>query len=364
MPALFRGRRAVTLENERLQVTVLEGGGHIAEVRDRRTGISPLWTPTWPSMEPDTFDAAVHRQYGDGAEARLLSGIMGHNICLDLFGAPSPAEAAAGMTVHGEAPVTPFEITVDGCSLTSRATLPIAQMRFERRLTLHGSCVHVQEIVENLAAQDRPIGWTQHVTLGPPFLQKGATEFRASVTRSQVYERRFGDSDYLAAGARFEWPTAPMRDGRSIDLQIFTSAERSSADTTHLVDLARRDAFFVAFTPEFRLAFGYVWRRADFPWLGIWEENSSRSGSPWHGRELTRGMEFGVSPFPETRREMIDRGRWFCVPGFTWLQARSHITAEYWIVTQHASRVPETLSWPAASEEPAGSTSEPARSTR
>ena len=28
-------------------------------------------------------------------------------------------------------------------------------------------------------------------------------------------------------------------------------------------------------SPASKLAFGYVWRRADFPWLGIWEENHS-----------------------------------------------------------------------------------------
>jgi hypothetical protein len=32
----FRGRRAVTIENDAIRVTVLEGGGHIAEIRDRR----------------------------------------------------------------------------------------------------------------------------------------------------------------------------------------------------------------------------------------------------------------------------------------------------------------------------------------
>ena len=62
----------------------------------------------------------------------------------------------------------------------------------------------------------------------------------------------------------------------------------------------------MAFTPEFQLAFGYVWTQADFPWMGIWEENRSRQQPPWNGREVTRGMEFGVSPFPESRRQMID----------------------------------------------------------
>ena len=71
---------------------------------------------------------------------------------------------------------------------------------------------------------------------------------------------------------------------------------------------------FVAFSPDTRLAFGYVWRRADFPWLGIWEENQSRTHAPWNGRAVTRGLEFGVSPMPESRRAMVERGRLFDTP--------------------------------------------------
>ena len=173
-----------------------------------------------------------------------------------------------------------------------------------------------------MTACDRPIGWTEHVTLGPPFLRKGLTQFRASATRSQVIEHGFGADDYLIAGAAFDWPYAPRIDGGTADLRRFTGAEASSAYTAHLMDPAIVDAFFVAFCPATRLAFGYVWTRVDFPWLGIWEENHSRRGAPWNGGTLTRGMEFGVSPMPETRRAMIDRGRLFDVPTYRWIPAK------------------------------------------
>ncbi len=205
----YRGRVAATIESDRFRVTVLREGGHIAEIFDKDSGINPLWTPHWPSIEPSSFDPVRDREYGTGAEARLLSGIMGHNVCLDLFGGPSDEEAAAGMTVHGEAPVVPYEITGDGDELVLRAALPRAQLRFERRIGLRDRGVRIREIVENIASHDRPVGWTQHVTLGPPFLEKGATEFRSSATQSRVYGGAFGDDDYLRQDAIFEWPYAP-----------------------------------------------------------------------------------------------------------------------------------------------------------
>ena len=339
----YRGRRAVSIENAHLRVTVLVEGGHIAEVLDKRSGMNPLWTPHWESIEPSTFNLSQHASHGGPADGPLLAGIMGHNLCVDIFGGPSAEEAAAGLTVHGEGSVAPYFIDALGDTLLARADFPRAALTFERRLDLRNASVVVSETVTNVSDCDRPIGWTQHVTLGPPFLRHGVTEFRASATRSKVFESQFGPADYLVAGATFDWPNAPALDGRGIDLRRYTDKTASSAYTAHLMDPSRSDAFFVAYDPEARLAFGYVWRRADFPWMGIWEENRSRPGSPWNNRAVTRGMEFGVSPFPETRREMLERGRMFDTPTFRWIPARTAVTVQYRIVTAEADRVPDTL---------------------
>jgi hypothetical protein len=346
----YRGRRAVTLEDDHLRVTVLEGGGHIAEVFHKASGVNPLWTPPWPSIDPAAYDPEHHPAYGDGIDASLLAGIMGHNLCLDIFGGPSAEEAAAGLPVHGEVSTLRFDIELpkrSGDDLVLNALLPMAHLQLERRLALGArpGTVRVRETVSNLSAIDHPVGWTEHVTLGPPFLERGETRFRGSAGRSMVFPSAFGAADYLAAGAEFEWPSAPRIDGGIADLQVFTGAPASSAYTAHLLREAEH-AFFVAFSPRARLAFGYVWRRADFPWLGIWEENASRSQPPWNGQTLARGMEFGVSPFPETRREMIERQRLFGMPTYRWIPAASSATVEYWIVAMAAETVPETLEWP------------------
>jgi hypothetical protein len=339
----FRGRRAVSLENDAVRVTVLEGGGHIAEILDKPSGVNPLWIPKWPSIEPAAFDRQRHAQYGAGAEAKLLAGIMGHNICLDCFGGPTDEEAAAGLTVHGEGPVVPYAIDKNDGGMLMRADLPLAPLRIERQIDLEGRRIRIRERVENLAHHDRPIGWTQHVTLGAPFLEKGVTQFRASATKSLVYANPFGDDDYLKRGAVFDWPHAPRERGGTSDLQIFTGLPASSAYTAHLMDPARERSYFLAYSPASRLAFGYIWRRADFPWLGIWEENLSRKNPPWNGAELTRGMEFGVSPIPETRRQMIERGPLFDTPTFRWIPAKTRVEVEYYAELRQASVIPESL---------------------
>jgi hypothetical protein len=179
----YRGRRAAVLENDALRVTVLEEGGHIAEIFDKRSGVNPLWTPPWPSIEPSTYSSSGCPEYGDGSDARLLAGIMGHNLCVDIFGGPSEAEAAAGLTAHGEASVVRYELDVSAGNMTAAAALPHAGLRVEREVALVDRAVRIRETVENLTSCDRPIGWTQHVTSG---------------LRLRVETRRFSLARHLA----------------------------------------------------------------------------------------------------------------------------------------------------------------------
>lgn len=338
----YRNRRAVRIENEQVRLTVLVEGGHIAEFTDKASGVNPLWTPPWPSIEPSAWNPIRTPQYGDDAEARLLAGIMGHNLCLDLFGGPSAEEAAAGISVHGEASVLPYEISAGPGSLTARLTLPASQLGFERRIELAGKTAHITETVENLTAWDRPIAWTQHVTLGPPFIVPGETEFRAPATLSKVTESDFtGGKGYMEPGAEFVWPFVPHKDGGTVDMRVFPALEVSGAFSTHLMDAEGGRAFFLAWSPASKILFGYIWDGRDFPWLGIWEENRLRTHKPWNGQTITRGMEFGVSPMPETRHAMIERGTLFGEKGYRWLPARARVTVNYSAFIDTADSIPE-----------------------
>jgi hypothetical protein len=59
-------------------------------------------------------------------------------------------------------------------------------------------------------------------------------------------------------------------------------------------------------------------------------------------------LEFGVSPFPESRRAMVDRGNLFGVPTYRWLGARSRAEVEYWVMLRPADTIPERLERPRA----------------
>jgi hypothetical protein len=343
---LFHGRKAFQLENDLLRVTVLLEGGHIAEVFDKRARVSPLWIPHWKSIEPSRFNPNKPAPFGPAPDGPLLAGIMGHNLCLDIFGGPTDDEAAAGLTAHGEGSVLAYSIVEAGNTLTMSLTLPLAQLDFTRVLTLDGETVRIHESIQNRSGVDRPIGWTQHVTLSPPFLNPATTQFRASMARSIVAETDPGKAMYLVPGCEFTWPNAPAANGSLSSLEQMHPTAPASGYTAHVADPAQPHTYFVAWEPRYKLAFGYIWKTADFPWMGIWEENCSRTASPWDSKTITRGMEFGVSPFPESRRAMVERSRLLGTPTFRWMPAYGRLETEYCILSSVAENIPSKLDWP------------------
>lgn len=343
----YLSRRAVVIGNEHLRVTVVSEGGHIAEVFHKATGVNPLWTPTFAGTEPSAFGAEQERLFGNGVEAKLLCGILGHNLCLDLFGGPSPEEFAAGMTAHGEASVLPYQLEERDGALVCDLHMPLAQLHFQRTVTLQGEDVRIRESVTNLAAFDRPLAWTQHVTLGPPYLDPRTTEFRMTGDRAATIVEDLGAPGYLAKGRLFAWPYAPLTDGRTLDARRMKPEPPASSYIAIRMMPQSAHASWTAWSPESKLAISYVWQRSDFPWLGIWEENRARAFSPWNGGEVARGLEFGTSPFPESRRAMVERGRLLDMPCFRWLPALATLEVEYWIRTAVTQEIPEVVGPPA-----------------
>ena len=352
----FRGRRAVTLENERIAVTATLGGGHIASVVLKGdgpgAGVNPLWVPIWPTIEPTDYNPLKHEAlYGKPPEGPLLASILGQNICLDFFGPPSPEETASGIASHGEGPVAMWDVLsrkaeAGRVTLVYGATLPSAQMTVRRKITLsppfgklkaalsmaegpQGAAAWIEETVNNQSALDRPFGWCQHVTTGPPFLEKGVTLLDMSATWGQVFPREFSKAQRLKTAAEFSWPNAPGADGKDVDLRPAPNTEASSDLTTQAMDPAREWVWCTATNPKQRVVFGYVWKRADFPWVVNWEECYGRKHSPWNGKTMARGMEFSTTPFPVTRREAVTVGKLHDTPTYRWIPARGEITVVY-----------------------------------
>ena len=61
---------------------------------------------------------------------------------------------------------------------------------------------------------------------------------------------------------------------------------------------------------------------------------------------LLRALGNRARLLAETRRQMVDRNRLFGTPAYKWIPARGKLEAEYWIVSNIADVIPESLAWP------------------
>ena len=215
----YHGRRAWTLKNDKISLVVTPGGGSYrqpdAQQRAWRQSESIL-AASLAERQPGAWSRYGDR-YGDRPGAQLVSCILGHNLCLDFFGSPSDAETKAGIPVHGEAPCVTWNASARSADkIVYSAMLPIAQMKVTRTISLTpgSSALWITEKVDNLAAMDRPFGWQQHVTLGPPFLQEGATHYDMAAGWAMVDKKEFSKGQRLKQGAEFEWPECARSERR------------------------------------------------------------------------------------------------------------------------------------------------------
>lgn len=336
----FNGRKAWEMDNGVMVVSMLVGGGHIARLSlHERPGVNPLWVPVWKSIEPWHYRASR-----DAAryESRGLASISGHNLCVPWFGGASPTESAAGMGGHGEAGVTRWRLvrrhaTARELSLTCACLLRACRMKVTRTLTLRAGARRVQvvETVRNLLPRDVPFTMAEHVTIAAPFLEKGVTVLDTPATRGHTYPGAFEPNPRLKANTAYRWPRGPGAKGEVVDMRKIERRYRRSSDfSTLLMDPAREDAWFSVVNPRQGLLLAYTWRRADFPWLGNWEENYGRARAPWGGKSLTRGLEFANTPFPTNLRAAVDRGTFQGERTYRWLPARGTHRVAYDILLQ------------------------------
>ncbi len=336
----FQGRRAWVLSNGAIRVSVLAGGGHIAEVRllsgDPKKTVNPMRVPHYPTIEPQEYDPARHDAlYGNDPHRWLSSGYMGHLLCFPIYGPPSAEEAKAGLGNHGEAAIVEWrkigvEETTDGVTLRYGADLPKTQYRVERAITVPRGMrvVRVQEWVENLAPFDRPINWMQHATFGPPFVEPGKTVLDGSATRGKVGEDAAGTGS-LQSNSEVAWPHGVAADGSAADLRVFQAKAHSGSYTALRLDPKRAEQFFTLYHPDYRVLIGYTFPSEGNWWLADWQENRRATVLPWDGKVVARGLEFGSSPFAEGLRKSVERGSLFGAPAYRWIGGKQRLGTEF-----------------------------------
>jgi hypothetical protein len=334
----WKNRKAMRQTNGVVELISLTGGGHFAEFRllDHNGAPSPntIWEAPWVTFDPGEADLSPI--YGPENERKFLAGYTGHCICIDFFGGPTPEQAAAGLSLHGEAASAWWDVSADATEGPCRwsVKLPSAQLTLEREIRLGEgeSVAYVRETVTNHAAADHTCDWVHHATFGPPLLKESESTLSASAQRGRTgWPVGYDDASSMLLNDReFVWPHAPRatRDGLADLSKPFCEKGRGFIAGVQL-DPRRATEYVLAVNWKLRLGVGYVVRRADFPWMTLWEENCGRTDAPWNGRSQARGMEFGTAPRPAAHQQTVRNGAIFDTPFQCVIPASGKKTAQY-----------------------------------
>jgi hypothetical protein len=331
----WNGRGAVRLSNGVMEAVMLRGGGHLAELKSTVNGgegVNCLWAAPWQTADPgDTNAAKLAEEYGGGAAGGFLAGYTGHALCLDVFGMPTEEDAARGVALHGEAAAREWSLDAADGACVGRVELPVAQLVFERSAALaeNAAVLFVEERVENYGVA-REIHWVQHLSLGPPLVEPECGRVDASLDRAKTWPLGYEGCEMLRSDTEFAWPYAPSVDqGDTFDLRAPFARAGCGFVAAARVDAAREFGFITALNWRLGLALIYGFRREDFPWVAIWEENCARRGAPWSGKAQVRGMEFGTTPMPLGREAIRAMGNLLDTPGSRTIEAGGVLEARY-----------------------------------
>jgi len=336
-PVLWKGRRAFRLSNSKVEMTVLLGGGHIADFRLCGSPCNAVFEPPWQTIEPYEFSSPLHSaQYGDGPVGKFLSGYTGHAFVLGYFGMPNAEEAARGLPLHGEAASSEWRVissVADNhhASLSFEVSLPDYQLRAQRTLHLaFGACsVLIEERVTNLGKDALDFQWVEHAAFGEPLFTSGEARLSISATQGRTWPLGYEGHELLPPNSDFHWPLTPTTTGEALDLSLAFPRSGKGFVAALLTDTTRPSAFVAVHNRRLNLAAGYVFDPQQFPWIALWEENRARDYVPWNGMTRARGVEFGTSPVPLGLQQALAMKTLFDTPVFTTLAAGTATTTAY-----------------------------------
>jgi hypothetical protein len=262
---VWRGFQTVTLENERLRLTLLPGkGADLVEILHKPTDTDFAWWTSLGLRRATQDQSGFQENYAGGWQTCFPSLSAAHT------------HRGAHLPTYGETPLAHWdtdilEDTPESVAVRFHLELRAMPFRVEKILRLRQGEAHfdLEERVTNLSGATLEADWGQHVVFGEPFLRPGVRV------------------------------TLPNRD------TLVTPPRGAPGGFHTLDDLAH---------PEYRLerddgiGARLEWRGEVWKQLWVWQDYGADEGAPYYGRHYNLGLELFSSPPAATLEDNVRRG--------------------------------------------------------
>jgi len=299
------------IENSKVVLEVNLNGGMIPDFHLKELPLNPLnWKHNDPEMPP----------------------FEGHFVCFDRWGPPSEGEKANGFIHHGEVNTLTWtnlsepEKNNGKITCSMRCSLPMGGLQLTRKIEMPEDepVFSVTEEIKNLNKYGRMFNIVQHVTLGPPFLDR-STMFDNNAEKG--FEDK-EDGSLIQEEPVLRWPDA-VNNGEKVSLRQFQNPwPRVSSFVYRQND---KYGWVTACNPAKNLMLGYIWEIKDYPWINFWRSMENNIPSAF-------GMEFGTTGLHEPFPVIAEKGKIFDRNIYDFIDAGETIVKSY---TAFLARIPE-----------------------
>lgn len=289
--ALHRaGWEIVRLQTDDVEVDVVPGkGGDLVALRWRALDLDVLWPTPWGlrqrGVAPVASDSTARwlEQYPGGWQTIFPNG----GDPADIGGVQQP--------FHGEACQVPWswrEVSAGDAAVELRTRLFLSPFTLQRRLSLAGATLSVEETVINVGAVPLGVMWAHHPAFGPPFLSGDCT-LECGATWFEADDARTAEHAELRPGARTRWPEATRHDGIAVDLSRIPADDARTERMGYLGGFERGWAAITNHVLGLRVALR--WDESVMPYAWHWLDVHGTTSHPWFGQAHVLAIEPATS---------------------------------------------------------------------
>lgn len=291
------------LQNTKSSLTIDLYGGALTDFHLHEDKINPLRFRFTSEQMPENNKAGAPFQ--------------GHFICLGRWGAPSEGEIKAGVPNHGQLANMLWRLEeANEQWIKMKVTSHLEGMQVNRTIEMDAdnAIFTVEESVKNINPLGRLYNMVQHPTLGRPFLNNSTiVDCNAEIG----FDQYFSENPINYAS---KWPLGICHDLTTIDLR--TPNKPYNSVFSFIMNKSSKYGWITVYAPQFKIVFGYVWRRKDYPWLHLWQD--------WSGNKIRyRGIEFGTAGIHKPFKEILAVSHLFGEKTFEYIDAGETVFRRY-----------------------------------
>ena len=288
---IHKGYRCVTLENEKLRVTVIaDKGADIYEFLYKPRDTDFLWRTRTGLVERAHFiptnarGAGAHMDYYEGGWQELFPNCGGLSL-----------HQGAEIGQHGEVLLLPWRYTIardDPEEIEVRFDVRTVRTPFHlvKSMTLrrNESILRLSERATNESGQEVDFTWGQHPAFGWPFIDEHC-RIDLPECRILTFDEFTPDTSRLKADQSSDWPMAEGRDGNHVDLSHIPGPEAAAHDMVFLDRM--RDGWYAITNTASRLGFALRYPAGIFKTLWYWQVYRGGRDYPWWSSTYNIALE-------------------------------------------------------------------------